>query len=172
MENFPGNSHSNPLGDKSPKKERPKKDEIEKVVSTEVIQRKKSLGRRFKNIFIGGEFKGALRYITGDVLLPALRNMVVDATTKGIERVIYGDQPRRRFEPGRPRVSYNSPVDRYARGSSRAMLPDQPPHATSRGRRETVGEIIIHSRDEAEVVLERLADIIEKYDVASIADLH
>lgn len=168
MDNFPSNSH-NVLGDaKQPKEEQPKKD-IQKVVTVDAVKRKKSLRRRFKELFFGGEFKGATKYITGDVLLPALRNMVVDATTKGIERVIYGDSgPRRRSELGRPRVSYNSPIDRYSR--QRTMLPDQPPHVSQ--RRQDVGEIILVSRDEAELVVERLTDIIDKYDVASIADLH
>lgn len=173
MENFPGNSHNvtgEPKDPKDPKDEKPKKEEVKKVVSVDVVQRKKPLGRRFKDLFFGGEFKGATKYIFGDVLLPALRNMVVDATTKGVERVIYGESsPRRRPELGRPRISYNSPVDRgYSR--SRAMLPDQPPYVSR--RRQDVGEIIIVSREEAEMVVERMIDIIDKYDVASIADLH
>jgi hypothetical protein len=51
------------------------------------------------------------------------------------------------------------------------MLPDQPPYAPPR-RRQDVGEIILISRDEAELVIERLTDIIDKYEVASVADLH
>lgn len=171
---FPGNSH-NPLGDnkqispKETKEEAPKKD-IQKVVSTDAVQRPKSIGRRFKALFSGGEAKGALKYIVADVMIPALRNLVVDATTKGVERIVYGNSPPRRYEPGRPRVSYNSPsvVDRYARRPG--MLPDQPPY--SRGRRQEVSEIILTSREDAELVVERLTDIIDKYDVASVADLH
>ena len=163
---FPGNSH-NVTGE--PKEAKPKKD-IQKVVTVDAVQRPKSLGRRFKDLFVRGEFKGASRYIATDVLLPALKNMIVDATSKGVERVIYGDAgPRRRYEPNRPRVSYNSPVDRYSRG--RTMLPDQPPYVTPR-RRQDVGEVILVSRDDAELVIERLTDIIDKYDVASVADLH
>jgi hypothetical protein len=165
---FPGNSH-NPTGPNPPKEEK----HIEKVVAGEVVQRKTPLGRRFKNLFFGGEFKGAMKYLSNDVLLPALRNMLVDTTTKGVERVVYGESySRRRPEIGRPRVSYDrlsAPSDRY--GSRRAMLPDQPPFASSR-RKQDVGEIILNSRDDAEIVAERLADIIDKYDVASVADFH
>lgn len=165
---FPGNSH-NVLGEpKEP--EKPKKD-IQKVVSVDAVQRPKSLGRRFKGIFFGGEVKGATRYIFADVLVPALKNMVVDATSKGVERVIYGDSPRRRYDPGRPRISYNTPpLDRYS-STRRGMLPDQPPHSAPM-RRQDVGEIILVSRADADMVIERLTDIIDKYDVASIADLH
>jgi hypothetical protein len=164
---FPSNSHKAVEG---PKPELPKKD-IQKVVTGDAIQRQKPLRRKFKELFFGGEFKGATRYITVEVLLPAVKNMVVDATTKGIERIIYGDSsPRRRTEIGRPRISYNNPIDRYSR--QRAMLPDQPPYSAARGRREDVGEIILVSRDEANLVVERLTDIIDKYGVASVADLH
>lgn len=168
---FPSNSH-NIIGDgKNPKVALPEKN-ITKVVTVDAIQRPKSLGRKFKDLFFGGEFKGATRYITIEVLLPAVKNMVVDATTKGIERVIYGDSnPRRRAEmANRPRVSYNSPVDRYASSRGRVMLPDQPPYSAR--NRATSGDIILVSRDEAELVIETLKDIIEKYDVASVADLH
>lgn len=171
---FPSNSHKMP--NDGSKKEPPKKD-IQKVVTGEVVQKPKSVGRKFKGIFFGGEFKTATRYIFSDVLLPAFKNMVVDATSKGVERMVYGDQgPRRRYgygyEPGRqPRVQYNQPVDRYRRPG---MLPDQPPlsNRPSNNRRHDAGDIIIPSREEAETVLERLVDIIDKYDVASVADLH
>lgn len=164
---FPSNANK----DKDPtakKVEKAPEKKIEKIVSGEVVQRKKSLGRRFKDVFLGGEFNSATRYIAAEVLLPALRNMVVDATTKGVERMIYGDSnvARRSSGGSRPRVSYQTPVDRgYARPSPRANLPDQ-------SRRNQSADIILSSREEAELVLERLGDIIETYDVASVADLH
>lgn len=147
------------------KKGKPEK-VIEKVVTGEVKQHKSSIGERFKAIFLGGEFKSSVRYIGAEVLLPALRNMVVDATTKGIERVIYGEAaPRRRPERPGPRVSYNSPFDRPTR-------PQQAPTYAPRSRRQQISNIILASRAEAELVVERLSDIIDKFDVASVADLH
>ena len=170
MEAFPSNAHNQTGDPKTPKEEKPKKD-IQKVVSTEVVQRKTPLGRRFKNLFFGGEFKGAMKYITNDVLLPALRNMLVDTTTKGVERVVYGESySRRRPELGRPRISYDRLSSPIGRDSRRAMLPDQPPYSSR--RRQDIGEIILVSRSEAEIVVERLTDIIDKYEVVSIADLH
>lgn len=170
---FPSNSN-NPLGDpkqpKMPKEEKPPVDkDIQTVVSTPAVQRKTPLGRRFKSIFFRGEFKGAAKYVVSDVLLPALKNMFVDATSRGAERIVYGESaPRRRSELGRPRFSYNNPVDRGYR-SPRGMLPDQPPIPR---RRQDIGEIILVSRADAEAVVERLTDIIDKFDVASVADLH
>lgn len=146
---------------------KPKKD-IEKIVKAEVIVHKKTVSERFKNIFLGGEFKASLRYISAEVLLPALRNMVVDATSKGIERVIYGESaPKRPASSMQSRMSYNTPVDRsYSRFAS------PPTYSVSRNKRYDVSNIVLASREEAEAVLERLNDILEKYDIAVVADLH
>jgi hypothetical protein len=166
---FPGNSQN--VTGKADKVQQEKKEEVTKVVTTTAIQRKRSLSKRFKEVFLGGEFKSATRYITGEVLLPALKNMIVDATSKGVERVIYGDSaPRRRSDiSGRPRFNYSAPTrDPRTRGT----LPDQaPPYMNSR-RRQTVDDIILISREEADLVIERLGDIVDKYEVASVADLH
>lgn len=165
MDEFPSNAKKH----REPKKEKQEKN-IEKVVTGEVVQRKKPFGSKIKDVFLGGEFKSASRYIAAEVLLPALRNMIVDATSKGVERMIYGDSmPTRRGPPGRPRVSYNAPVERYA-PRQRTYLPDQPPHVPR--RRNDISDIVLVSREEAETVVERLGDIIEQYDVATVADLH
>jgi hypothetical protein len=146
--------------------------QIEKVVTGDVVQRQKTLGQKFKGVFFGGEFRSAARYIAADVLLPAFRNLIVDASTKGIERVIYGETShasRRRTEY-RPRVQYNNPIN-VDRRHARVPLPDQPPSGYRQNRHEG-SDIILSSREEAELVLERLIDIIDKYDVASLADLY
>lgn len=147
---------------------------VEKVVTTEVIQKKKSLGRKFKDVFFGGDFKSAARYVTGEVLLPALRNMVVDTTTKAIERAIYGESMgsrRSNTRDYRGYVQYNSPV----LSRPYTHLPDQPRRYVDiprRVERRDESQLIIPSRSEAERVVEQLIDIVEKYDQASVADLY
>lgn len=168
MDEFPGNSKNVTEGAKTEKV-------ITKVVTGEVIQRKKSIGRKFKEIFFGGEFKGAGRYILADVLLPALRNLVVDTTTEGIKRAVYGESAARRRATSitdyRPRISYNNPVDRSRSDPrNRTSLPHQPPYVT-RSSHQQIGDLILVSREEAEVVVERMVDIIDKYDVVSVSDL-
>lgn len=165
MENpFPPNSHKS----QEQKESRPEKKAIQKVTTGEVVHKKATIGKRFKDIFFGGELKKTSMFIASDVLLPALKNLIVDATSKGIERAVYGDSPRRRVDQNRPRFSYNNPIDRGPRRS--VMLPDQPPHYAR--RKQPVGEFILSSRSEAELVVERLSDIIDKYEVASVADLY
>lgn len=166
---FPPNSKHN-------KKEKPDKQEkkelVQKVVSGEVVLKRKGFGHRMHGIFLGGDFNSAIRYIAAEVLLPAFRSMVVDAASKGVERMIYGDSISNHRslyqQQGRPRMSYNSPVDRGPR--TRALLPDQP--RRGQVRRPGFDDIILASQEEAKMVVERLCDVIEDYEVVSVADLN
>jgi hypothetical protein len=169
MEEFPPNSAKSQMPKPAPK---PPQKKVEKVVTGEVVVRKKSFTEKFKGVFIGGEAKSAMSYIAYEVLLPAFRNMVVDATSKGIERIIYGDSsPRRPSTPGYgPRVQYNSP----SRSASRAPMRTERAMGYSRPqetRRESV-ELLFASREEADTVLDTMASIIDQYEVVSVADLH
>ncbi len=147
---------------------KPEKDKnVEKVVVGEVVVQKKSLGRKVKDIFVEADLKSVLRYVGTDVLIPAARNMIVDASTKGVERMMYGESTiRRRGYGAGPRVTYNNPINRgYRDPVGRPQLPSRSP----RLRRD---DFILSSREEAELVLERMNDIIDTYEVASVADLN
>lgn len=161
---FPSNTNK---GKETPKS-KPEKN-VERVVTSTVVKRQKPFGRRLREVFLGGELKSATRYIAAEVLLPALRNMIVDATSKGVERMIYGDSTPRRGSnrDNRARMQYNNPVNR---GYPRANLPDQPPRANP--RRQDVSDMVLVSREEADLVVERMNDIIDMYEVASVADLY
>jgi len=170
---FPSNSQ-NPLTGPGPKKSTKNVEEknIQKLVTGEVVMRPPSLGKRMKVLFFGGEVKGASRYVVTDVILPAVRNTVVDAVTRGIERIVLGEGAVRRPRAGgydyRPRTIYNQPTTRGP-----AMLPQQPPRYSQSNRNtQALGDIILQSRDEAESVIDMLGDLIERYEVASVADLH
>ncbi len=161
---YQSNSH------KSKEQKTPAPDKkIEKVTTGVVVENKPTLGQKFKKLFFGGEFRGASKYIAADVLLPAFRNLLVDATTKGVERVVYGEsmQTRRRPLDYSSRVQYNNPISMQR---DRARLPDQP--IRSRTTRRDLNDFVLASREDAALVLERLTDILEKYEVASVADLY
>lgn len=144
----------------------PPKD-IKQLVDSEVKLKEKGLGHKFKRVFFGGEFKSAARYIVGDVLLPAARNAVVDATTKGIERMVYGEEPRRspRGPHGFGHVQYNRP------GS--VMVPDQPPRNFQPRTPARESKLAIFGvRSEAEGVLDYMNEIVSQYGVVSVADMN
>lgn len=170
---YQGNSNRS----KEPENEEKPVKVVERVVVGEVITRKKPVGRKIKEIFFGGELRGAAQYIAADVLLPALRNLLVEASTKGVERVVYGESarrpPARAYQYG-PRVTYNNPINPAYRqdGPTSALgRPSLVELNKARNKRDGV-EIILASRQEAEMVLERLTDIINQYEMASVGDLN
>src|SRR4029077_6557922 len=108
----------------NPKKNRPEIEKtkpektVERVTSGEVIVTKKTFGRKVKDLFIEADFRGVLRYIGREILVPAAKNMIVDSTQKGVERVVYGETGVRRRAYGGyggTRVQYNSPISRQHR---------------------------------------------------------
>ena len=164
---FPSNSR-NVTAKSTPKAKEEKK--LEKVVTGEVTQKKKPLGQRFKGMVTGIEFRGASQYVFFDVLLPAVKNMVVDAVDVGVKRMIYGDSaPRGGRNHGHSRTTYNFPVNR---GQNSVMLPKQPPFSPPHRSSRVANDIILNTREEAELVLSTLQDIIEKYEFASVSDFH
>lgn len=168
MTDYQGNSKKSkerhPAGSEIPVKN------VEKArLTSKVVARKKPLGTRIKDVIFGGEVNSAGRYIAGEVLLPAFRNLLVEATTKGIERMVYGDSAYSRPQTSgyKPKFTYNNPIN--STGPRRpANLPDQP---RQRPRNDDT-EIIFGSHSDASLVLERLQDVIDQFQVTSMADLN
>lgn len=155
--NFPSNS-----------REKPKEKKIEKVVSNEAKLRKKPVGSQLKEMFSAQEFKSAAHYILTDVIIPAAKNVIVDATNKGIQRIIYGGDPPSRsvgyVDPRAGMTAYNKVGARHP-----AM---RPPRRASTRREHDGSEIVLATRAEAETVVGRLQDIVDMYETVSVADLY
>jgi hypothetical protein len=167
---FPANSQSKrpaPAPDEEPKK-------IERITQSEARQRKKSPGRRAKEFFFGGDARSAGSHIWTDLLVPAVKDMLVHSGQEYIEMMIWGGD--------RSRVRGRGPVSRagvrlvhtaYDQASRGAMRPD-PRVALSRQQRANFDfdDIIIPSRVEAEAVIDGLWKLIDQYQVASVKDLY
>jgi hypothetical protein len=150
------------------------KKKVEKVVTGTVVEKKPSIGQKMKGVFFGAGFKSTGVYILEEVLLPALRDLIVDTVRRGTERAVYGDSSYRtpRGREYGPRTTYNAtPVRRQVYETTareRGHVPDQP--LRPRNRRGGL-EFILQSRSEAEDVLEQLSAALEKYEYVTIADL-
>lgn len=145
--------------------------DITRVTSGDTIRRKRSLRKQFSETFIAGDLKTAMQYVVFDVLLPAAKDMIVDAGSSGIEKLIFGDSRRRGITPPQSGptgyVSYN----RIAMGPSRLPSPIRTMSRRARSRHD-FDEIILDSRAEAEEVIDRLFDLVSRYENASVADLY
>lgn len=151
---------------------------VEKVVTGDVITKKRSLGRKFKDIFVGDDAKGVVFYVATEVLLPAAKNLVVDATTKGIERMMYGEShaPNRRVYGygNNTHISYNNMNERsYDRGY-RAPSGRRVDHSRMETRRSArmSSDYILTSRHEAESVVEGMGNILDSWGIVTVSDLH
>ena len=170
MDEFPANSRTTP--DEKPKDEK----KLEQV--TEGVRRKPALGKRMKEAFGGEDSRSVMDYVVMDVLIPAAKDTMVDAVTQGFERLVFGEArstTRRAAVSRRSNQGYVS-YNRIGGSSAvRAAAPkDEYRPTISRGARSNhdFDEVVIPTRAEAEQVLDRLDDVVKKYDSATVADFY
>lgn len=147
---------------------------VEKVIRGKAVRRKKSFGTKFKEMFVGADADTVREYVIYDVAIPALKDMISDATSGGIDRILFGDGARSRTRSshrGRydePRIAYHrmSPV------SDKRRRHDDRHDIRPRRRSNMVDEILLDTRAEAEDVLGKMYDLLERYDTVSVSDLN
>lgn len=176
MDQFPPNSRRVVPG--SPDAEKKETKNVERITTNDAVRRKTPLSRRFMATFVRGDARQAWLDVISDVLVPAAKDMAADAVTQGFERMIYGEtrskSRRSSFGSGiTSRVSYgnyHSPVGR-ASGLSQRRDEERPISRRSRAAHE-FDEIILPTRAEAEEVIDRLFDLVSRYEVATVSDLY
>ena len=157
-----------------PQVEEPVK-KIEKITINTVVRRKKPWTKRFSESFMGGDAQSVGSYVVVDVLLPAAKDMVADAVSQGIERMLFGEArtPRGRSLGNRgvggssSHVSYN----RYS-GNSQNNRPGPKPMSNRARANHDFDEIVLATRAEAEEVIDNLFALVDSYDTATVADLY
>lgn len=172
------NTSEFPSNSKNPKQPGNEPKKIERVVTDEVIMKKKSLGLRFKEMFIGGDSRTVMQYVIMDVLIPHAKEMLSEAATQGFERLIYGEPrsgSRRYGSRGNSAPNYTN----YNRYSSRGNNPIG--RATDRDDRSVQYAQMRSSHDKrpifqfrhnAEAVLDQMSAVIEKYESVSVQDFN
>jgi hypothetical protein len=162
MSDFPPNSMSS-KEEPEPEKEK----EVKQVTSEPAKRRKKTLGSKVKGMFVGGDARSAGNYVVFDVLVPAAKDTIVEAGSQMIERLIFGESRKRRGAPPQATPGYTN----YNQYSMRQQQTRPAVSRTARAHHD-FDEIVLPTRAEAEEVLERLFDIISRYEQASVADLY
>lgn len=158
---------SAPIRPNLPSNSKFERKKIEQVTSKPITKKKQNFGTKAVAAFIGEDIHNVGEYLLYDVAIPAAKNLVSDMVSQGIERILFGESaPRGRSGSSGSRVSYGS----YSRPG---MAPGNSRPASSRNRRyHDFSDIELESRDEALLVLDRLADLIEEYGLATVADLY
>jgi hypothetical protein len=148
----------------------PKK--IERIVATPVVVKKRGLGRKFKDLFIAADFKTTAVSVAMGVLVPAAKNMLLDAINKGSETIILGESATRRRTIGsNSRITYNSPPSRTGWGSPLRNAPPISPEPRQLAPRMASMDLILSTKEEADLVVENMNNVVDQYNVVSLADL-
>lgn len=143
---------------------------LKKVVQGTATTRKPSLAKKFGETFIAEDVTSVKDYLFFDVLVPAIKDTIVNFVTNGINAVIYGDtRPRQsRFNQPYGNRSYTS-YSSYSR-QTRPIEGSFRPGREMRYSQEK--EPIVESRYDADLVLEELNNCICEYDQATVGDLY
>lgn len=164
---FPSNS-KNPRSATEPK--------VVTVITNEAVAKKKTLGRRAREIFIGGDSKTVIQYMISEILVPQAKDMIVEAVQEGFARMIFGEsRPGRSRGGSRPSgptnyTNYNRYSQRGNNPIGRSGRDDRPPQASPRSN--VLDDIVLPTRPEADAVLDQMFEIVNEYGSASVSDLY
>lgn len=153
MDNYKPNSHKYKENQETSEKR------VEKVISG-TAKTKKNEVRKFRDVFISEDISNVKSYVLMDVLVPAIKNAIVDIVTDGVN-MIFGTGSGRKNTSRANYVSYRDYSRESRRDDSRA----------STGR-FNYDDILFPSRGEADAVLEQMDAIIEEYGYVTVADMY
>lgn len=139
----------------------PKKD-LDKVISGKGKIKKKGIARKFKEVFLATDFKTAFFEVITDTLIPAAKRAMFESGQEYLSQIMFKESARGRSIGRAPRIDYRGPIGRSAPRENRII---------ERVSRQTWDDVILPTREDAEVALERMKDIIDSYGVVTVADL-
>lgn len=147
--------------------------ELTKVVAVQPKKIKKGLFNRLITGIVGPDgIPGIGAYVNEEIIKPAVKNIIVDAVTSGINMIMYGEKGGSsrgrgsnygRRESHRPTINYS---DRYQNSQSEPRE-----RIVSRAKLD-FDEYVMEDRHEASNVLVSLCENAERYGNVSIADYY
>lgn len=140
------------------------KKEIVQVATA--IPKKKNFMERLVVGMIGPDgVQGVAHYLGNEIILPAVKGLIFDSITSGVNMMLYGEEGRHvRTGGGAQRVDYSR---KYSSGAP--VSTDKYVTAKRRGMVETY---VFNNREEARKVLEDMIQYAEAFTVVSVADYY
>lgn len=150
------------------------KKQMDKIVSSQPKKVKKSLFGRLVTGIVGPEgLPGIGSYVNEEIIKPAIKNIIVDAVTSGINMVMYGEKGGPNRGGYRPHVGGSrgyAPRTNYGSQYRSSQEPAERPLA--RPAKGGVDEYIIEDRNDASQVLVSLTEYADMYNSVSVADYY
>lgn len=135
---------------------------VEKVVKGSAKPKKKSELRKIADAFIQEDVGTVRNYIFGEVLVPAIKKTFADIVTNALDMFLWGKGGSRRPRSSAERISYRNCYD-----SPRLTIRE-----SERRRSYDYDDIILDSREEADQVLARMEELLDDYNMVSVADFY
>lgn len=132
----------------------------EKVVSGGVRQRKKTGLSKAGSVFLPGDVNSIKDYILMEVLVPSIKRAISDIVCNGVNMLLGEPERGRKGSSAGAKVSYRQYYqqdDRRDRPRARASY--------------SYDDIIFDNRGDAEEVLYRMEELLDRFDAVSVADL-
>lgn len=153
--------------------------QLQKVTSA--TKRKKGVMERLVTGLAGPDGLPSVgHYLTHDVVLPAIKEIVVNSVTSGINMMMYGPDSagRRNTYQGysqrgasyRPNTNYQHSYQSSSTTSAKYKNEPRPYRKETRAGNFNSEDYILSSRDEAQAVLDQLLEQIDDYGWTSLAD--
>ena len=141
---------------------------IEKVVVGTATTKKKTELSKFAGKLFSIEDKETLKsHLVDDVLIPGIKNTILDIIIDGASRALGGrGRGRTTYSSGGSKVSYR---DFYGGGSSQPAVAGG---GASNRPRFDFDEIIFPTRGDAEAVRDQMTDVIDRYGFVTVGDMY
>lgn len=152
------------------------REKLQKLVNVQPKKAKKGLiGRLVTGILGPDGLPGIGSYVNDEIVKPAIKNIIVDAVTSGINMVMYGDKAPRNNRGSY--TSYSQNRTTYRPGTNYAnrytsQSPDPQERRIAHSPKHGVEEYIIEERFDAAHVLTTLTESADRYDTVSVADYY
>lgn len=136
---------------------------IEKVAKGRVTKKKHN---RFADVFIAEDASNVKSYMFSEVLIPAAKKLLWDIITDGAGMFLFGETGRAsKNRPGASKVSYTKYYE--------DPRDDRRYSSTGKAKRGfEYDDIIFDNKGDAEVVLDRMCEVIDTYGFVTILDLY
>lgn len=156
----------------SMKKETPTKDEKQKMLPVVqkggVVSTKKPLSKKFADTFIQDDINDVKSYVLEDVIIPGIKNTILDVLSMMFFHESYRGGDRRYSKE--EKYDYSARY-KYKSNSSKRKKRDDDEDEYERNEKVDYRNIVLKNRSDAEDVVREMRKRIKDFDTVSVADL-
>lgn len=169
-ESFPSNSKSPKKKEKEPSIDK----KVEQVTKGKVVRKKKTLSKKFSESFFNDDVGNISQYIVHDVLIPNAKSLVYDIIMNSLGMSLFGQvMPQNIKRNGNKSIVNYGGMSSHLSQSRYSTSSQSRPSVSNRTRNNhSFDDIVLENKWEAEDVLSKMCDMIDRYDEVTVADLY